>query len=137
MMRFVGRFPSRTRNALAAVCVLLGLAACSREGGDLKLECEGQRRLLRGNVAEPIDGVRESVQDHTETYDLQGFKLDGEHECQVWNDSEIRCAYSKPDGTLERTFRLELEGLRVRDQVFTRGRSLTEKAQFEGECKAL
>lgn len=137
MMTLIGHVSSHPSRFLAAACVLLSLAACAPHKDDLSLACEGQRRLLRGNVSDPIKGVRESVEDRSERYALTEHKFDGVHECQVWGEEEIRCDYSKPDGTYSRSFRLERDSLRVHDQVFTRGRTLTENVSFEGECKAL
>jgi hypothetical protein len=120
-----------------SLCSALWFSACSSHDDDLSLQCEGQRRVLRGNVEEPWTGVRQSQEDKTVTYALRGRKLEGEHECQVWNAQEIRCTHSKIDGSAQRQFVLERESLRVRDQTFTRGRSLTEEITFEGECKRL
>lgn len=113
------------------------LAGCGGSDRDLSLACEGQRRLLRGNVETPLAGVRQVEQARTERYALSGRKLDGVLECSVWNASEIRCAHSKPDGTLARSFVLDREAMRVREEVFTRGRTLTEQVTFEGECRAV
>jgi len=118
-----------------ASLLLCVLAACSGNEGALSLACEGQRRLLRGNLEEPWQGVRQSQQDKQVTYAFQGHKLEGMHDCEVWNAREIRCTHSKSDGSAARNFRFDRESLSVRDQVFTRGRSLTEEVTFEGECK--
>ena len=121
---------------LAAMGVsVIGLTACSGQDDDLTLQCEGQRRLLRGNVEEPWTGVRQAQEDKTVTFELRGRQLEGQHECQVWNEREIRCTHAKTDGTSQRQFVLDRESLRVRDQTFTQGRSLTEQSTFEGECK--
>jgi hypothetical protein len=119
------------------LCAALWLSACSGHDDDLSLQCEGQRRLLRGNVEEPWTGVRQSQEDKTVTYALRDRKLEGQHECQVWTAHDIRCTHSKTDGSAQRQFVLDRESLRVRDQTFTRGRSLTEEVTFEGECKRL
>ena len=120
---------------LLLLCVTL--VGCGGRDRDLTLECEGQRRLLRGNVGVPQSGVRQAEQARTERYELSGRKLDGLHDCKVWNPGEIRCAHSKPDGTLSRSFVLDREAMRVREEVFSRGRTLTEQTTFEGECRAL
>ena len=120
---------------LLLLCVTL--AGCGGRDRDLSLQCEGQRRLVRGNVGVPQSGVRQVEQARTERFELTGRKLDGLQECSVWNDSEIRCTHSKPDGTLARSFVLDREAMRVREEVFSRGRTLTEQVTFEGECRAL
>ena len=79
--------------------------------------------------------MRQTSEDKVVTYDIRGRKLEGHHECQVWSAKEIRCSDTKTDGTAQRQFMLDRESLRVRDQSFTRGRSLTEEITFEGECK--
>ena len=121
--------------SLLLLCVTL--AGCGASDRDLIVECEGQRRLLRGNVGAPLPGVRQAEQARSERFELSGRKLEGLHGCSVWNAAEIRCAHSKPDGTFARSFVLDREAMRVRDEVFTRGRTLTEQTTFEGECRAL
>ena len=121
---------------LPLLLLCLTLAGCGGRDRDLSLECEGQRRLLRGNVGVPQSGVRQVEQARSERYELSGRKLDGLHACSVWNAQEIRCAHSKPDGTLARSFALDRDAMRVREEVFTRGRTLTEQTTFEGECRA-
>ena len=131
---FKKRWPCGGRAWLLGLSVLC-LSACSGHDDDLTLQCEGQRRLLRGNVEEPWTGVRQVQEEKTVTFELRGRQLEGQHECQVWNDREIRCSHAKTDGTAQRQFVLDRESLRVRDQTFTQGRSLTEQVTFEGECK--
>ena len=131
---FKKRWPCGGRVWLLGLSVLC-LSACSGHDDDLTLQCEGQRRLLRGNVEEPWTGVRQVQEEKTVTFELRGRQLEGQHECQVWSDREIRCSHAKTDGTAQRQFVLDRESLRVRDQTFTQGRSLTEQVTFEGECK--
>lgn len=118
-------------------CMALSLSACFHQDQDLTLQCEGQRRMLRGNVEEPWTGVRQAQDEKVITYELRGRKLEGQHLCQVWSDSEIRCSHSKSDGSEQRVFVLDRESLRLRDQTFTKGRTLTQELTFEGECKRL
>ena len=121
---------------LPLLLVSLVLAGCGGRDRDMTLQCEGARRLVRGNVEAPLAGVRQAEQMRTERYELKGRKLDGVYECNVWSASEIRCTHSKPDGTLSRTFAFDREAMRVREEVFSRGRTLTEQVTFEGECMA-
>lgn len=126
------------RHARGLLAVMVScLAACSGGDGDLRLDCVGERQLLRGNLEEPTNGVRRVKEEKQQVFELQGHKLEGQHACQVWNDKEIRCTHQKTDGSLQRQFRLDRESLRVRDQTFTKGRTLTEQITFEGECKRL
>lgn len=118
------------------LCAVITLSACGGRDRNLSLQCEGQTRMMRGNLLAPLNGVRTAEQDKMVEYVLKGRKLEGLFECVVWNDQEIRCETSKPDGTSRRVFRLDRVSLFVRDQVFTRGRSLTEEVTFEGECRA-
>ena len=121
--------------ALAMALMSLTLTACSGHDSDLTLQCEGKQQLLRGNVEEPWTGVRQASEEKTVTYEIRGRKLEGHHDCQIWTDKEIRCADLKTDGSAQRQFTLDRESLRVRDQTFTRGRTLTQEVTFEGECK--
>jgi len=113
------------------------LAACSGGDGDLRLDCVGERQLLRGNLEEPTNGVRRVKEEKQQVFELQGHKLEGQHACQVWTDKEIRCTHQKTDGSLQRQFRLDRESLRVRDQTLGGGIAPIRRTQEKGRVSGL
>lgn len=116
--------------------MLWALSGCAPSDGDLKLACQGTKHVIHGKSEAPRDvGTRTS-----ETHRSYGFtdkKFKGEHVCQVWTASEIRCETALPDGTFYQLLKIDRIKHELKDQVYTNQHAVAEETLFDATCDVL
>lgn len=121
----------------ALLCaMLLALSGCAPSDGDLKLACQGTKHVIHGKSEAPHEvGTRTS--DTHRSYGFTDKKFKGEHACQVWTASEIRCETALPDGTFYQLLKIDRVKNELKDQIYKNQNAVAEETLFDATCDVL